>query len=221
MVENKVSFLNSVNHEIRTPLNSILGFSSLLLERNYEIEKVKELSLNINNSGNRLKFYLENLILMLELKDQSYRSAYSEIEFKIFLHDLIQSVNEHFNLQNDFGIDINYNSELLNTKIEGDKTVLIRLLSSIIIDYMLNNTEGNINILYNLKHLVSLKVKTIKKKTENSTNVINSTCKSDSFTKTINSTIANQCFEILHKCVTIYSNHSNRQTNIEIQTSHK
>lgn len=44
MLETKMSFLNSVNHEIRTPLNSILGFSALLLDRNYDIEKVKELS---------------------------------------------------------------------------------------------------------------------------------------------------------------------------------
>lgn len=221
MLETKMSFLNSVNHEIRTPLNSILGFSSLLQERNYEIEKVKELSKNINNSGNRLKFYLENLILMLELKDQLYRSAYSEIEFKTFLQDLIQSVNEHLNMQNDFGIELNYNSELLNTKIEGDKTLLIRFLSGVIIDYMLNNIEGNINISYNLKLLVSLKVKRIKKKIESFPCMIASTCTSDSFLKTMNSTIANHCFEVLHECVYIYSNLSGKQTNIEIQTRHK
>ena len=86
---------------------------------------------------------------------------------------------------------------------------------------MLNNIEGNINILYNLKLLVALKVKRIKKKLENSNMETQNTYANDSFTKTINSTIANQCFEVLHECVCVYSNRSSRQTNIEIQTKHK
>ncbi len=47
----KMDFLARMSHEIRTPLNSIIGFSSLLLERKSNIEDKKELDIIINASN--------------------------------------------------------------------------------------------------------------------------------------------------------------------------
>jgi len=49
--QEKMNFLARMSHEIRTPLNSIIGFSSLLLERNSNIEDKKELNIIINASN--------------------------------------------------------------------------------------------------------------------------------------------------------------------------
>jgi len=49
--QEKMNFLARMSHEIRTPLNSIIGFSSLLLERNSNLEDKKELNIIINASN--------------------------------------------------------------------------------------------------------------------------------------------------------------------------
>lgn len=168
-----------------------------------------------------MKFYLENLILILELKDKLYCVTSSKIEFRLFLHDLITSINENLSGQDNFVIEVNYNSELFNTTIQGDKRLLIKLLSSLILDNIFNDIEGKVNILYRSNNVGSVKVKRIKeKRTESEIESVN-TNKKDSFSKEINTAIANQCLEIMNEYVSLYSNYSTKQTNFEIHTPNK
>ena len=58
----KSAFLANMSHEIRTPLNSIIGFSDLLLNPDFESIQHKEFAELINNSGNSLLYIINDIM---------------------------------------------------------------------------------------------------------------------------------------------------------------
>ena len=85
--QEKMNFLARMSHEIRTPLNSIIGFSSLLLERNSNIEDKKELNIIINASNHLVNVVndilditkMEQHQLILENEPYSMRRVMEQI----------------------------------------------------------------------------------------------------------------------------------------------
>lgn len=57
----KTSFLANFSHEIRTPLNAIIGFSDLL-KKNPQLDKVKEYSAIISDSGKSLLSMINDIL---------------------------------------------------------------------------------------------------------------------------------------------------------------
>ncbi len=58
----KSSFLANMSHEIRTPLNSIIGFSELLLDPDFNTEQHEEFAKTINASGNGLLTIISDIM---------------------------------------------------------------------------------------------------------------------------------------------------------------
>jgi signal transduction histidine kinase len=58
----KSSFLANMSHEIRTPLNSIIGFSELLLDKEFGEEQHEEFARTINESGNGLLTIISDIM---------------------------------------------------------------------------------------------------------------------------------------------------------------
>ena len=58
----KSAFLANMSHEIRTPLNSIIGFSDLLLNPEFELDQHKEFAEMINSSGNNLLAIINDIM---------------------------------------------------------------------------------------------------------------------------------------------------------------
>ncbi len=58
----KSSFLANMSHEIRTPLNSIIGFSELLLDKEFGMEQHEEFARTINSSGNGLLTIISDIM---------------------------------------------------------------------------------------------------------------------------------------------------------------
>lgn len=50
----KTAFMNNISHEIRTPLNGILGFASLLVDPNYDLDEKTKFVNSLNVSVDRL-----------------------------------------------------------------------------------------------------------------------------------------------------------------------
>lgn len=108
--QEKMNFLARMSHEIRTPLNSIIGFSSLLLERNSNLEDKKELNIIINASNHLVNVVndilditkMEQHQLILENEAYSMRRMMDQIsamfEMQIKNKGLIFKVTIHKNV---------------------------------------------------------------------------------------------------------------------------
>ncbi|MEA1873470.1 MAG: response regulator [Bacteroidota bacterium] len=68
----KTSFFSNMSHEIRTPLNGIIGFSQLIATEQIEKEEIIEYSRIIVNSGERLLFIIDDVLLMAQLESGQY-----------------------------------------------------------------------------------------------------------------------------------------------------
>ncbi len=58
----KTAFLNNLSHEIRTPLNSIMGFSNLLADGDFNEESLSQYVGIINKSGKKLLHIINDII---------------------------------------------------------------------------------------------------------------------------------------------------------------
>ncbi len=94
----KSAFLANMSHEIRTPLNSIVGFSDLLLDPDYDREQHAEFAKIISNSGNGLLSIISDIMdlskieagqISLEKRKFSANQLVSEIQ-KEFSFNAIQ-----------------------------------------------------------------------------------------------------------------------------------
>jgi PAS domain S-box-containing protein len=106
----KSAFLANMSHEIRTPLNSIIGFSDLLNDPDYDQEQKSEFTRTIIENGNNL------MAIVSDIMDLSMIAAgQMKIRHEHFspLKLLVDLENEFKIKANDKGIDLR-----LSTKIE-------------------------------------------------------------------------------------------------------
>jgi len=72
----KSEFLSTAAHEFRTPLSSILGFSELLLSRNYNEEERKRFTNIIHRQSKHLKNLLDELLDLARIDARAGRDFY-------------------------------------------------------------------------------------------------------------------------------------------------
>jgi len=93
----KSSFLANLSHEIRTPLNGILGFSDLLIEKEFSEASVKSYAQIINKSGKQLYSIINSVLLMSKLETGLLEFHNRETN----LNALLQDIYDFFKLQTD------------------------------------------------------------------------------------------------------------------------
>lgn len=78
----KSQLMNTISHELRTPISNILGFSELLLNRDFPKNSLKEYVGEIYNSSQRLSRLVDNFLDLsrLEATGQLYLNAFEETE---------------------------------------------------------------------------------------------------------------------------------------------
>ncbi|MCX7986722.1 MAG: response regulator [Bacteroidales bacterium] len=81
-------FFNNLSHEIRTPLNAILGFAELLNIKDLsDDQKVNYLNI-IKNKGRLLINYLEDVMELTKLENQSIQLAVTEVSLPQLFNDI-------------------------------------------------------------------------------------------------------------------------------------
>ena len=91
----KSAFLSNMSHEVRTPLNSIIGFSQLLTDRNFEEEQRNEFLQIIINNGNNLLTIISDIMDISKLESGEITIRQTQIDAQKFL----SGIYEQFSFQ--------------------------------------------------------------------------------------------------------------------------
>ena len=127
----KSAFLANMSHEIRTPLNSIIGFSDLLNDPNFDEEQKAEFTKTIINNGNSL------LVIISDILDLSMIAA-GQMKIKnerFSIQKLLEDLENEFKLKAcDKGIEFRMEipSECAEVIIENDKYRIRQILVNLI-----------------------------------------------------------------------------------------
>lgn len=84
----KSAFLANMSHEIRTPLNSIIGFSELLRENDYDEEMKNSFISHIVTNGNNLLNIISDIVDISKMESGEITIRKSKIHVKNFLNEI-------------------------------------------------------------------------------------------------------------------------------------
>lgn len=146
----KSAFLANMSHEIRTPLNSIIGFSELLADPDFDEEQKSEFIRTIINNGNSLLVIISDIMdfSMLEAKQIKIRTE------KISSNRLLADLKKDFNPmieEKGLNLQIHHPEIASDITIETDLYRLKQIFTNLIGNAIKFTEKGYIEIGYELK----------------------------------------------------------------------
>ena len=175
-VENlKHIILSNINHEIRTPLNAIMGFSSLLLNKEEKNSLDEEIFLQgIYSSSERLLNTIEKMLEAAKIQSKEITINNDEI----ILEDLLEELKTHFQKEKEkkekfkvnlkikkqfqkkkkkkekFKVNLKIKNDInkKKVKINTDQKILKKILINLIDNALKFTDEGFVIIGYTLKN---------------------------------------------------------------------
>ncbi len=138
----KAAFLANISHELRTPLNGILGFSELILEME-NIESIREMSLYINESGQRLLRTLDMIIAISRLDSGTYEVKKEGLDViaecrNIYTKKLPQAQSKN--------LEMMLETEFEHFELLGDRNIISEAIDEIVDNAIKFTNEGKINL---------------------------------------------------------------------------
>jgi PAS domain S-box-containing protein len=91
----KTAFLANMSHEVRTPLNSIIGFSELLADSDFQEDQKKEFIQQIITNGNNLLAIISDIMDISKLESGKIRIYKKQINVQKF----VSSIKDEFLIQ--------------------------------------------------------------------------------------------------------------------------
>jgi signal transduction histidine kinase len=146
----KTAFLHNISHEIRTPLNAIVGFTSILGEKDLSKDKQQAFIEIIMKSSDHLLSIINNIIEISNIEAGIVWVDETEVNLNNLIEDLYNQFNlvsERKNIQLKRFCDIN-NEEVI---IRSDKTKLIQILANLLSNSLKFTEKGIIIIGYRVE----------------------------------------------------------------------
>ena len=147
----KTSFLANLSHEIRTPLNAILGFSSLICERNMTDDEQKKYKTIIESSGDGLLSLINDIIDFSKIEAGHLDIIISDISIVKVLNEIEQifrlEIKKHqYNLQKDIELKTNIDDKISSLVLRTDEIRLKQILSNLIGNAIKYTDKGFIEV---------------------------------------------------------------------------
>jgi len=140
----KTEFLSRMSHEIRTPINSIMGFSeSIMNDKNFTLEELKEDSKNINLAANNLLETIENILDISNIESGKEEIKNVDYSIKDIVYELNSYVLSRLNKDVEFVFDID---EDFPSVINGDKLKIYKILYGILSNSIKFTKTGQIKL---------------------------------------------------------------------------
>jgi len=155
----KSAFLANMSHEIRTPLNSIIGFSELLGDPDFDQEQKDEFRQTIVDNGNNLLVIISDIMDFSMLEARQIKIRREVISTKKLLTEL---QNDFSKKANQKGIEFRIIQPLdkPDTLIESDLYRIKQIFNNLIGNALKFTKKGYIEIGYQVEnHTVTFNVK--------------------------------------------------------------
>ena len=143
----KSSFLANMSHEVRTPLNSIIGFSKLLADSDFEDAQKNEIIKIIIANGNHLLTIISDIMDISKLESGEIKIHMTQINARKF----ISSVTEQFTFQAEtkkLKLKLTYPGREEETIIFADVDRLSQIFNNLISNALKFTLKGHIEIGY-------------------------------------------------------------------------
>lgn len=145
----KSTFIANMSHEIRTPLNGIVGFSSLLSEKNISNEEKEHFTEIIQSNANHLASLINDLIDISTLEAKAIDLSYSGINLNSFMEMTLKKFKTIINSkQKDIQIYLSLDPATKNSTLFVDKIRLSQILNNLIINAIDYSESESIQIGY-------------------------------------------------------------------------
>ncbi|HET6559551.1 MAG TPA: ATP-binding protein, partial [Prolixibacteraceae bacterium] len=146
----KSSFLANMSHEVRTPLNSILGFSTLLADKDFNKEQRDEFIHHIIKNGNNLLTIINDIMDISKIESGEIKINKSPVKAR----KLIRRIKEQFSYEaeaKDLELKLNFPGSDDDHVIYADNERLNQVFCNLISNAMKFTPEGHIEIGYQPK----------------------------------------------------------------------
>jgi signal transduction histidine kinase/ligand-binding sensor domain-containing protein len=147
----KSSFLANLSHEIRTPLNAILGFSTLLGEKDISDQEREDFNRIIHGSSNTLLDLISDILDISKIEAGQMELNLTEVSLEAVVNDLV-GIFDMFIRRDDIGsnkpvlLKVAIEDELLKTHIITDNLRLTQVISNLINNAIKFTSQGYIEV---------------------------------------------------------------------------
>jgi signal transduction histidine kinase len=126
----KSEFVSVVSHELRTPLTSILGYTELLMARDFAPKEQKEFIKTVYDEANHLSQIVEDLLGVTRLESGKVKLNQWVVSMRQLINEVIAQINMH--LTNRHRLVIDLPAQLPPAYIDRDKAkqILFNLLTN-------------------------------------------------------------------------------------------
>jgi len=146
----KSAFLANMSHEVRTPLNSIIGFSELLSDEDFDNEQKNEFIQHIIGNGNSLLNIISDIMDISKLESGEVKIYPKGIPVKRFVSNLLEQ-HAFLNKGKEIDLKVNYPANENQLVILADSDRLKQIFNNLINNAYKFTSVGSIEIGY--KHV--------------------------------------------------------------------
>lgn len=144
----KTSFLHNVSHEIRTPMNAIMGFSTLLNDKNVTEQERCQYAGIISQSSSQLLSIINDIVDIANIESGQVRPNISEMN----VNNSLRMLSEQFSYKkSNISIILHTPLDDNSSTIITDSTKVIQVISNLINNAFKFTNEGTIEIGYESK----------------------------------------------------------------------